>query len=98
MYDTKALNEAIEDTFDVVMDGYEFRPEVTEVRDRRDAIIADLLSRHPEEAEVLDKLRDNMTGYTADYVAKAYVEGVKYGIKNGEEIEKFAAGNTEPEI
>ena len=90
MYDNKALNEAIEDTFDEVMAGYETRPEVAEVMDRRDAIIADLLSRHPEEAEVLYKLRDNVTGYTADYVSVAYVEGVKYGIKNGEEIEKFA--------
>lgn len=91
MYDTNALNEAIEDTFDDVMGGYETRPEVAAVMDRRDAIIADLLSRHPEEAEVLAELRDNVTGYTADYVTTAYVEGVKYGIKNGEEIEKFAA-------
>ena len=98
MYDTKALNEAIEDTFDVVMGGYEFRPEVTEVRDRRDAIIADLLSRHPEEAEVLNELRDNMTGYTADYVSVAYVEGVKYGVKNGDQIKRFAAEATEPEV
>ena len=98
MYDNKALNEAIEDTFDEVMAGYETRPEVAEVMDRRDAIIADLLSRHPEEAEVLYKLRDNVTGYTADYVTAAYVEGVKYGIKNGEEIEKFAAEDAEPEV
>ena len=48
-YKTQALNEAIEDTFDTVMAGYETRPEVAEVMDRRDAIIADLLSRHPEE-------------------------------------------------
>ena len=89
-YKTQALNEAIEDTFDTVMAGYETRPEVAEVMDRRDAIIADLLSRHPEEANLLGELRDVVTGYTADYVTAAYVEGVKYGIKNGEEIEKFA--------
>ena len=97
-YKTQALSEAIEDTFDTVMAGYETRPEVAEVMDRRDAIIADLLSRHPEEANLLGELRDVVTGYTADYVSVAYVEGVKYGIKNGEEIEKFAAEDAEPEV
>ena len=97
-YKTQALNEAIEDTFDTVMAGYETRPEVAEVMDRRDAIIADLLSRHPEEANLLGELRDVVTGYTADYVSVAYVEGVKYGIKNVEEIEKFAAEDAEPEV
>lgn len=97
-YKTQALSEAIEDTFDTVMAGYETRPEVAEVMDRRDAIIADLLSRHPEEANLLGELRDVVARYTADYVATAYVEGVKYGIKNGEEIEKFAAEDAEPEV
>ena len=97
-YKTQALNEAIEDTFDTVMAGYEARPEVAEVMDRRDAIIADLLSRHPDASNLLNELRDVVTGYTADYVSVAYVEGVKYGIKNGEEIEKCAAEDAEPEV
>lgn len=97
-YKTQALNEAIEDTFDNVMGGYEKRPEVEEAATRRDAIFEDLLSRHPEDTDLLRELREGVLSYTADYVATAYVEGVKYGIKNGEAIERFAAKDAEPEI
>ena len=51
-----------------------------------------------KKSNLLNELRDVVTGYTADYVSVAYVEGVKYGIKNGEEIEKFAAEDAEPEV
>lgn len=97
-YNTKALDSAIEDTFDDVMGGYEKRPEVEEAATRRDAIFEDLLSRHPEDTELLRELWDGVLSYIADYVSTAYVEGVKYGIKNGEMIEEFAAEDDEPEI
>ena len=98
-YNTKALDSAIEDTFDDVMGGYEKRPEVEEAVTRHDAIFEDLLSRHPEDTDLLRELWDGVLSYTADYVSTAYVEGVKYGIKNGEAIERFAADeDTEPEI
>lgn len=97
-YNTKVLDSAIEDTFDDVMTGYEKRPEVEDAATRRDAIFEDLLSRHPEDTDLLRELWDGVLSYTADYVTTAYVEGVKYGIKNGEEIEKFAAEDAEPEV
>ena len=97
-YKTQALSEAIEDTFDTVMAGYETRPEVEEERTRRDAIFEDLLSRHPEDSDLLRELWNGVLSYTADYVSVAYVEGVKYGIKNGDEIKRFAAEDAEPEI
>lgn len=97
-YNTRALDSAIEDTFDDVMAGYEKRPEVSEERARRDAIFEDLLSRHPEDTDLLRELWDGVLSYTADYVATAYVEGVKYGIKNGDEIKRFAAEDADPEI
>ena len=66
---------------------------------RHDAIFEDLLSRHPEDTDLLRELWDGVLSYTADYVSTAYVEGVKYGIKNGEAIERFAADeDTEPEV
>jgi hypothetical protein len=97
-YNTKALDSAIEDTFDDVMTGYEKRPEVEEAAAGRDAIFEDLLSRHPEDTDLLRELWDGVLNYTADYVATAYVEGVKYGIKNSDEIKRFAAEDDEPEI
>ena len=52
-YKTQALDSAIEDTFDDVMGGYETRPEVEEAVTRHDAIFEDLLSRHPEDTDLL---------------------------------------------
>jgi hypothetical protein len=98
MYNTKALGLAIEDTFDDVMGGYEKRSEVEEAAVRRDAIFEDLLSRHPEDTDLLKELWDGVLSYTADYVSVAYVEGVKYGVKNGDQIKRFAAEATEPEV
>ena len=98
MYNTKALGLAIEDTFDDVMGGYEKRSEVEEAAVRRDAIFEDFLSRHPEDTDLLKELWDGVLSYTADYVSVAYVEGVKYGVKNGDQIKRFAAEATEPEV
>ena len=80
------------------MGGYEKRSEVEEAAVRRDAIFEDLLSRHPEDTDLLKELWDGVLSYTADYVSVAYVEGVKYGVKNGDQIKRFAAEATEPEV
>ena len=80
------LDTAIEDSFDdVVGNDYEKSEHALQLKTKCDAIIDEIVSKHPELRKPLMQVMDLQTDYYSPYIIQAYVGGVHCGLVNNPE-------------